>query len=285
MQQVNQPKTGMKLSKHQSELAATEFSLLVNGNIQSSNGDVLIVTSEQSNLLCSYFKPNYKVIEVLPINVQNRTIFFLVNPLTNQSEIGYIDNIYYDDENDLQINCKNCNKPLKEEELNTKLELCTYNTIVNNPCLNFNINYPVISTYSIGVDIDTGLQDNDNTTIYFTDFLNKRRYLNISDYPKVVTGYGDCNQPIYSEELDCNAIKIVPEYKDPCVSYIDTPIGGSNKAGVYQIATAYTNISGEALTDYSTISNPISLSSLQRQITVNTDYDTNKSIKFTLSRS
>jgi hypothetical protein len=281
--EVNQPKIGMKLSKHQSELAATEFSLLVNGNIQSSNGDVLIVTNEQSNLLCSYFKPNYKVIEVLPINVQNRTIFFLVNSLTNQSEIGYIDNIYYDDENDLQLNCKNCNKPLKEEELNTKLELCTYNTIVNNPCLNFNINYPIISTYSIGVDIDTGLQDNDNTTIYFTDFLNKRRYLNISDYPKVVTGYGDCNQPIYSEELDCNAIKIVPEYKDPCVSYIDTPIGGSNKAGVYQIATTYANISGEALTDYSTISNPISLSSLQRQITVNTDYDTNKSIKFTLS--
>jgi hypothetical protein len=280
---INQPKAGMKLSKHQSELAANEFSLLVNGNIQSSNGDVLIVTNEQSNLLCSYFKPGYKVIGVLPVNVQNRTIFFLVNPVTNQSEIGYIDNIYFDDENDLEVKCNNCNKTLKEEELITTLELCTYNTITNASCLNFNINYPISSTYSIGVDIENGLQDLNNTTIYFTDYLNKRRYINISNYPKIQTGEGDCNQPIYNNELDCDAIKIVPEYTEPCLSYIDTPQGGSNKAGVYQITTAYSDVNGNALTNYSVVSNPISLFSESRVITVNTDYDTNKAIKFTLS--
>jgi len=282
-QAPNSPRVGMKLSKTQSQLENGEFSLLVNGNIESPNGDMLVVTNEQSNLLCSRFKPGFKVIGLLPINTQNRTVFFLVNPETNESEIGYINNVLYEDVSDEEINCNECKNPLKEEELNTLIELCTYTTIVNADCLGFNINYPISSTYEIGIDVDTTLPDATNTTIFFTDFLNKRRYLNINNYPRQVIGYGDCNVPLYNDELDCDAIKVVPEYQSPCIEYIDAPIGGSNKAGVYQIAVAYANVEKLPLTDYSAISNPISLSSKKRTITVNTDYNTEKAIKFTIN--
>lgn len=276
---VSTPNIGMKLSKHQSQLEGNEFSLLVNGNIQSANGDVYIISNEQSNILCSKFKPGYKVIGVLPINVQNRTIFFLVNPVTNQSEIGYINNTFYEDINDEIVNCSNCNKPLKEEDFDTLKELCEYHTIVNADCLNFNINYPILSTYEIGADIDVGLPDVNNTTIFFADVLNPRRYLNINKYPRVKIAQDECAQPIYNEELDCEAIKIVPNYQSPCISLIDVSIGGSNKAGVYQFTAAYANVEKQPLTDYFTITNPISLYSTTRTITVDTDYDTGKAIK------
>lgn len=284
---INTPKIGMKLSKAQWALENGEFSLLNNGNIQSPNGDFLVITNEQSNLLCSSFKEGYKVIGVLPINIQNRTVFFLVNPLTGDSEIGYINNLSYDDVSDPSVNCDNCNKTLTEKELDTLKSLCSYHTIVNASCLNFDINHPISATYEIGIDVLTGQPDENNTTIFFADDLNPRRYLNINNYPKKQIGSGECNQPIYSSELDCEAIKVVKEYQQPCFTYIDTPIGGSNKAGVYQFAMAYSTepnpIYGNPLTDYSYITNPISLSSKTRVVTVNTDYNTDKAIKFQIN--
>lgn len=279
---INIPSYGMKLNKSIDTLSNGEYSLLVNGNIQSQDS-FLRVTNEQSNLLCSRFKPGYKVIGLLPINIQRKTIFFLVNPETNQSEIGSVDNIFYEDVSDPESVCEGCNKPLTEEELNTTIELCKYTTIVNASCLNFNINYPISATYEIGVNVEDTLPDANNLTVFFADFLNVRRYINLSNYPKQIIGYGDCNVPIYNEELDCNAIKVVPEYSEPCISFVDAPLGGINKAGVYQFTMAYANVNRLPLTDYSAISNPISLSSELRITTVNTDYNTNKAIKFTIN--
>jgi len=279
----NIPKIGMKLSKPLYSLEGAEFSLLLNGEIQSVDNDFLVVSNSTSNLLCSRFKPGYKVIGILPINIQNKTIFFLVNPITNQSEIGYINNISYSDVADKTANCEDCNHPTIEEELDTLVELCKYVTIVNADCLNFSIDYPISATYEIGIDIELGIPDNNNTTIFFTDDLNTRRYLNISDYPKTIKGYGDCNTPFYTQELDCEAIRMVPKYNQACISLIDTPLGGSNPAGVYQFVTAYSNVKGDVLTDYSVVTNPISLFSLNHVVTINTDYNTNKSIKIEIN--
>ena len=74
------------------------------------------------------------------INEKNKHIFFLTNPTTGDSQIGYMDN------ND-----------------------CIYHILVNATCLNFNINYPIHkAVHKI---------TNCTTEIYWTDGFNPRRYL------------------------------------------------------------------------------------------------------------
>lgn len=282
-QNINTPKIGMKFNKHPSTLKENEYSLLVNGDVINDSGDFLILTNEQSNILCSRFKPGYKVIGILPVNTLNKTIFFLVNPITNDSEIGFIDNVYYEDKNDTQLDCPNCNHPLTPNTPELNIELCTYTTIINASCLNFNIDYPISATYEIGVNVNTSESNCNGLTIFFTDFLNPRRYLEVDNMPYIILSKDECGVPTYTQHLDCEAIKMVAQFQQPCISYVDVTLGGDNKAGVYQFALAYSTINGEPLVSYSTVTNPISLSSKQRTITVNTDYNSDKAIKLEIN--
>jgi hypothetical protein len=277
----NIPKKGMKFNKYPSELSPGEYTLLYNGNIANVDGDTVLIQKEQSNILCSNFKQGYKVIGILPINVLNKTIFFLIS--ATSSEIGYIDAVFPTDIEDSEGVCNDCNKPLietKQLEDITQYPVCRYNTIINADCLNFHIDFPISATYEIGVDVTTTLPNCENLTIFFTDDRNPRRYVNIDNIPTTLLGYtDDCKQPVYTSELDCDAIKVVKQYKQPCINTVDVVSGGDNLAGVYQFALAYSNVNGDNLTDYSVVTNPISLSSTSRVITIATDYNTNKSIK------
>ncbi len=285
---INIPSVGMKLSKAQSQLNSGEFSLALNANIITPVGNILQITNESSSLLCSEFKEGYKEIGLLQINILNRTIYFLVNPSTGDSEIGYIDNISYSDLKDKVLHCKDCNNPLIEDkplEQIKQVPLCNYNTIVSATCLNFSIDSPITATYEIGIDVATGLPDCNNVTIFFADNNNPRRYLNTSSFPKTLLTYDteNCNTPIYSNELDCNAIKVAADYNTPCISTLDIITGGSLIAGSYQFTAAYSNINGSPLVDYFTVTNPTPISSKQRVVTINTDYPTDKAIKLQLS--
>jgi len=285
---VNSLKTGMNIDTHPSELQPQEFSLMVNGNVQSADGSVAKVTNEPSNLLCSTFKEGYKVIGVLPVAPQNRTIFFLVNPTTGDSEIGYIKNTYFDDESDSMVYCAECNNALVESdplEISVQYPLCNYVTIINAKCLNFSIDNPIRAQYSIGFDPNNNLADNSAFTIYFTDNLNPLRYINTNNIPYIpyIVDKNNCNTPIFTEELDCNKIMVNEPYGPPCVTSTDIVLGGSLKAGTYQFAVAYANDIGVVLSDYSIISNPVSISDLMHVITTNTDYVTGNAIKYKVS--
>jgi len=284
---VNVPKIGMQLWKHPQDLENTEFSLLLNGNIQSSVGTFIKVSNEHSNLLCSRFKEGFKVIGILPINIQERTIYFLVNPETNESEIGEIKNISYSDKNDIEVFCKECKNsslpdiPLEQVEQNAN---CTYSTIISASCLNFSINHPISATYEIGVDVLSGLP-NCNTTIFFADDLNSRRFIDLENPPYILLGHedNDCKIPIYSKDLDCNKIKVQRDYQELCISATDITTGGALSAGVYQFTGAYSTPIGIPITDYFLVTNPIPLYNKQRTITIQTDYPTDKSIKLQIS--
>ena len=102
--------------------------------------------NEQGNELCVTFPKGFILIGTHFINEQNKHIFYITNPDTGDSQIGYMDN------ND-----------------------CIYHVLVDATCLNFNINYPIHKTvHKI---------TNCTTEIYWTDGLNPRRYLDINNVP------------------------------------------------------------------------------------------------------
>ena len=281
---INVPKLGMQLTKHQSQLTQLEYSVALNANIAAVDGSVMTITNEPSNLLCSRFKPNYNVIGVLPINIEKKAIFFLTSP-QGDSEIGVINNVTFTDSADREIYCKDCNKPLLEDtplELQTPVELCTYTTIISDNCLNFSIDFPISATYRI---------TQDGLTIFFASKNNHFRYLNLFDIPRVQVGFDseNCNLPLYSNQLDCNALKIVPDYSIPCTEVVDVISGGNLQAGVYQFTAAYAEdifqnntTSRVAITDYFPVNNPTPIvdNSVAR---VEINYTVDKAIKFTLN--
>lgn len=269
---LNIPRTGMNLGYHPSDLKEDEFSLLVNGNIQSVNGDFLKVTNEHSNILCSKFKEGYKVIGLRNINIQKRTIYALVNEQTGASELGYISYGNYNDTPDKETHCENCNTPIIEDaplETKTQYPHCQYVTLVSAACLNFDINYPVIIIEAI---------DDCSTTLYFVSGNNPMRALNLDDIPyKELLPASECDNAVYSLELDCSKIKLLRDYKKPCISTPSIITGGSNLAGVYQFSLAYSNELGIELTDYIPLTNPVSIGNIG-EVTIATNYLTDKAI-------
>ena len=91
----NIPKKGMNRQTHPAELSAQEYSFALNANIQEGHGDGdLILVNEPSNIKCSGFKDGFVVVKHKFDRVRNKTYFFLVNPTTGCSEIGWIDMTY-----------------------------------------------------------------------------------------------------------------------------------------------------------------------------------------------
>jgi len=282
-EEINQLKLGMQLGKFPQEMSPNDYSLMLNGNIQSKDGSVIRVVNEPSNLLCSRFKTDFRVVGTIPINVENKVIYFLVNPITNKSEIGEISNVYFTDSEDKSVNCKNCNGATIEDaplETIEQKELCIYKTIISASCLNFNINFPIEGTYKITTN---------GITIYFAQDGQPLRYLELFDIPYQTIGqtFDDCKQDIYNYSLDCSKIKIFRDVSPACILATDLSTGGSLQAGVYQFGIVYVadRLSPlnnyQPLTDYSNISNPVSI--FQRFVTIQTDYPTSKSIKLEIS--
>jgi len=264
---LNIPKSGMKMVSP-SELKEMEFSLLVNGNLQSVSNTFSRVTNELSNILCTRFKPGFKVINVQPVISLNLTFFFLTNSDTGESEIGIVYNQFNKDTPDKELKCKNCSKESIEDEpleLIEQSESCVYTTWVSNPCLGFDINFPIKSWVKV---------DDCNVRLYFGAKNSPLRYIDYDDYQK--EEILKCPR-VFSDVLDCDKIKIFKDTCYPKIEYTDIIPGGQNLAGVYQFAVAYADARSNSLTDYFNVTNPIPLGN--KAITQETNYPVSKSIK------
>lgn len=278
---LNIPYFGMQLGKNPMDLKPEEYSVMVNGNIESFDTSPIKVTNESSNILCSQLKPNFQITGILPVNPLKRVYYFINNPYTNQSEIVYINNAYYENKDDEEINCSTCNSQTKEPtplEQKEQIPICSFSTFVSDPCLQFNVKEPISATFRIN---ERGL------VIFFAQPNKPPRFIEEYDIPyKLIpqnnpSGCTSCGNPQYTNELDCNRIKILKDYEDPCISVEDVVIGGKLKAGVYQFLISYADERQVELTDFSNYSLPVSI--YQRNITVDTDYETNKAIKLRIS--
>jgi hypothetical protein len=212
----------MNLDVHPSLLSSHDIFLLINGDVSGneSNNNSWFVQNQLSNSLCFEFPENYVLNGPgIQMNQFDYALFFVINDTEGNyvsSEIGI-------------WNSKNC----------------TYETYVNEVCLNFNLNYPVRGVYK-------HLNNTNERTIYFIDGYNPNRYLTFKEdgtYPVTYTG-SKCDTCDYEEtaDLDCDQLRINKLFTPPCLSLLDNR-EGQLPTGVYQVGVAYSE-DNLVLTDY-----------------------------------
>jgi len=272
-QNINQPQVGMSM-KNPSLLKEGEFPLAVNANLQSVNGNFALISNDHSNILATKFKDGYKVIGTGLVPSLSTTFFFLTNPTTKDSEIGYIYQATNQDKPDPASPCPGCDYQIVEDtplEQTTQLPASEYYTFVNAPCLNFDIDHPITFWAKV---------ENCDITIYFNDFKNPPRYIYYPDFQKVAIN----NCPLVeTNELDCDKILVFPETCYPVVEVVDVVSGGQNTAGVYQFAVCYADADSNKITDYFYVSNPTPLYNQAIVVNTNTAYPIAKSFKLQIT--
>ena len=137
--------------------------------------------------------------------------------------------------------------------------LCTYETVVNDPCLNFSatnlikgVTRPVVScTYR--AYWDDGLNPTRNLT-FTIDPVSDNSYLNPnSPIPWIQVpdpnNSATCNNTINSKNLDCNKLRLATFIDTPCVEVQNGFGSGTLLNGSYMVAIAYT-VDGQKISDW-----------------------------------
>lgn len=279
-------KVGMNKDVHISNLQESEYSHAKNSNFFDEQGNGYNIQNEHSNILASKFKEGYKVIGLLNDVNLNTTFFFLTNPTTGFSEIGKISTTkevpnYFDKVTD----CGDCNQAVTDNpslDQITQTEHQTYETLLEdtcNGCLNFSIDFPiktsVIKNEKIGL------------SLYFTDNFNPPRYIQLDKLEQ----YSFVGEELCGVDdtiptcLDCHKLKMFKEADFPIIDPFEIVLGGNLRRGVYQFVLAYSDESGNELSRYFTVTEPISVFDLQNNVlTDNQTADrTNYAIKVKLS--
>lgn len=283
---VNYPKKGMQRDKHPGEIGKDEYTFAMNANTHGYNGDGhVILQNEDSNIKCSNFKEGFTVIgHKFDINT-DRTYFFLTNPTTDCSEIGYIDSIGTPDANEATENNCSCNVSVVIENglENTEQQgYCTYNTLLSdccddpltsNFCLSFDIDYPIHPTNVQIKNERTGKR------MYFTDYNNPQRYIQLDNLDQYYLDTEGCEEPTETC-LQCEKMRIFPLFDKPCITPRTIQTGGDLRAGMYEATLAYCDSEGNEVSNYYATTNPIPIFD-ESQIYLtdsNLDYRTNFSI-------
>jgi len=237
---LNSATTGLNLDSSINQVKQGSLTYALNAAVENFDGNIVNYQNELGNDLCVTFPKSYLLIGTHFINEKNKHIFFLHNPIDGGSEIGYMDN------ND-----------------------CIYHTLVSAPCLNFNLNNPI---HKVVHKIT-----NCTIEIYWTDGLNPRRYLDINDIPYLLQSGTNLCDAIYTDQLDCNQIKIQPNFTIPQLAIHEVRNGGELISGTYQFAIQYCDASGNGYTSYYSVTNPTPIMD-EQLTTVNFNTNVNKSI-------
>ena len=160
-QEFNLGRVGLDMDSSVNQIQKGKLSYALNAALENFDSNSVNYQNEPSNEACLDFPEGYQLIGTHFIQEKNKHIFFLANPETGGSEIGYMNNndcVYH-------LLCT----PIPD----TELTVCA-----NSPCLNFDINYPIHkAVHKI---------TNCSTEVYWTDGLNPRRYINIDQVPYIM---------------------------------------------------------------------------------------------------
>lgn len=243
---VSSIKVGMNRDSHLSQIKPEEYILAKNSNVYNETGNVLSIQPEHSNVLTHKFKNGYKVIGYKNHVNKDRTYYFLTNPETGMSEVGYISTI----QDEIEIDG---DTPLHAITQTPTHEFTTLIEDNCNGCLNFSIHRPIKSIVI--------KEEVSGTIIYWTDYYNTQRYLNI-----------DKVDDVYDEGcLKCDKLRIFPLYRPMQLVPEDLQVGGNLRMGSYQFMAAYCNSEGVEMTGYHSITQPIYI--LDRDNAVMSDTD------------
>ena len=244
--EYNQAVTGLNMDSTINQVKTGSLTYALNATVENFDSSSVNYQNEPGNEPCFSFPDGFELIGRYTIPEKKKNIFFLTNPSNGQSEIGFMFN------ND-----------------------CQYQTLVNADCLNFNINHPI---HKVVHRIT-----NCTTEIYWTDGVNPRRYLDIDNIPYIIDPNSDpgCD-PVYTDQLDCNQLKIQPNFDIPFLEINNVVNVGNLVAGTYQFAVQYADASGNDLTSYYSVTNPTPIAD-PLITTVNFNYPVGKSIEVKVS--
>lgn len=250
----------MNKEAHVSNMRPEEYRHAKNANVQNEYGNSYNLQSEHSTLLSSKFKQGFVVIGTKNHINKDTTYFFLTNPDTGVSEIGYISNIQnIENEEDLQTVCNGCDvgnilsTPLEDQEQTPTAEYITLLEDSCNKCLNFSIDYPI---HRIVLK-----EELTGTSLWWTDNLNPQRYLEIDKieeykYTGSIVCAEDQTEPVC---LDCSKLRQFPLFEQLQIEVESLQSGGNLKRGTYEFLAAYCNKDGVELTEYFSITQPIAI--------------------------
>lgn len=243
-QEFNKAVAGIDMDSTIGNMKKGSLTYALNANLENFDSNSVSYQNEPGTEICFDFPEGYKVVGRHFIPEQTKIIFMLSNPQTGDSEIGYSVN------ND-----------------------CVYRKLVNAVCLNFDVTKPIQSIVH--------RVTNFGTEIYWPD-NNGRRYLNIDEIPYTALSTDSSCDLIYTDELDCNKIKLQPNINIPVIDVIDVISGGGTVAGTYQFTVQYADATGNPYTSFYGVTNPTPIADVNLA-TVNFDYQVGKSIVLDIS--
>ena len=246
-QEYNTASSGLNMDQSVNQIAKGSLTYALNANMENFDANSTSYQNEPGNEFCLQFPSDYVLIGSHFIQEKSKHIFFITNPLTNDSQIGYMDN------ND-----------------------CIYRTFISAPCLNFNVKYPINKiVHKI---------TNCTTEIYWTDGLNPRRYLDLNPdtIPYILSSFSDECNLVFTDEVDCNQLKLQPNFNIPNIDVFDVVSGGNLTAGTVQFAIQYADSAGNPYTSYYSVTNPCPIADIQIT-TPNFNYNVGKSVILEIS--
>jgi hypothetical protein len=284
------PKTGMNRDTASFEVSKEYYTFALNANIQDEHGSgQVVLQNEPSNIKCSGFKAGYRVIGHKYDARTERVYFFLTNPTTNFSEIGYI--TVMQEADILQPNESIVNGEI-QVILETPLEnlpqvsTCPFITIISDNCqgsgsgcFNFSIYHPIKEA---NVQIKHGKR---GTTMWWTDNFNPQRYLELENLEKYTTNIDPCDDEDIEICLDCNKMRVFPLFDKPCLEPALVSGGGNLRAGIYEVLIGGADEEGNILTNLYAQTNVIPIFDRNNIVLDQTllDYQTNLAIKISVS--
>jgi len=236
--------TGIVLDNVTSQIPQGALSWAVNAVISSFDGKQITYSNEQGNLQCVTWPKGYRPIGIRNILEEDISIAWLLNPKTEDCEIGIVKN-------------------------------CKYNSVINSKCLNFSIKFPILK--HAHRNTNCGLE------IYWVDGRNNARFIQLEKLPyQQFPDPNSCGFITNIGVVDCNKLNLQPNFSIPQFSDFEVNSGGTTKEGTYQFAVQYANAKGEPYTSYYSITNPIPLYE-GSYIGENFDELVNKNISFLIS--
>ncbi len=92
IQENNVARTGLNMDQSVNQVQKGQLTYALNAAVENFDSNSVNYQNEPGNELCLEFPEGYHLIGTHLINEQNKHIFFLTNPETGASEIGYMDN-------------------------------------------------------------------------------------------------------------------------------------------------------------------------------------------------
>lgn len=260
-------KSGMNRDSEIGQLKPSEYTFALNANTNTET-EGFNITNEPSNRYAVDFQ-NYKVIGFKNDILKERTYYFLTNPITRKSSIGYVDNLIVEVFNDdVEQECPDCvyknvlGEPLEDTVQTPTL---TYVELINDNChidagrdgLNFDINFPAKK-----IEIK---QEKLGTTLYWNDNRNPKRYINVSNIEENPTSHYLLTQEVPCDDdeiVDCilvDKLLAFPKHNKIQIEAETIQTGGNLKMGTYEFYAVYCDLLGNEMVNYSTPTNPISI--------------------------